>query len=315
VAEQCPQALRILDTEDLHCLRRTRRKAVEQGIDFETNHIPTDDTAKREVASILRSDVSLIISEYEMGLLKNVFNVDSSLLHYLPFLIDAIDEEEKMAWPEYEERSGFITIGNFRHAPNMDGVRYLKEQIWPLIREELPREEVRIYGAYPSQEAQKLHQPQDGFFIKGRARDAEKVMKQARVSLAPLRFGAGLKGKLTKAMQCGTPSVTTPIGAEGIAGGLDWPGVVAESPEKLAAAAVELYENARKWERAQDRGIQIINERFNVATHQPEFVHKIEQLKENLEKHRLQNFAGAMLMHHTTASTKYMSRWIEEKNK
>ena len=315
VAEQCPQALRILDTEDLHCLRRTRRKAVEQGIDLETNHLLTDDTAKREVASILRSDVSLIISEYEMELLQNVFKVDSSLLLYLPFLIDAMDENDMRQWPDYEERSGFITIGNFRHAPNMDGVRYLKEQIWPLIREELPREELHIYGAYPSQEAQKLYQPQDGFYIKGRARDAEKVMKQARVCLAPLRFGAGLKGKLTKAMQCGTPSVTTPIGAEGIAGGLDWPGVVAESPKKLAAAAVELHENARKWGKAQGWGMPIINERFNLSEHQPRFVHKIEKLKENLETHRLQNFTGAMLRHHQAASTKYMNRWIEEKNK
>src|SRR5688572_20960845 len=88
VAEQCPDALRILDTEDLHCLRRARQQAFKESRDFNINDLLTSDFARREIASVLRSDISLIISIYELKLLKEVFKVDESLLYYLPFMTD-----------------------------------------------------------------------------------------------------------------------------------------------------------------------------------------------------------------------------------
>ena len=86
VAEQCPDALRILDTEDLHCLRRARRKAFKESREFQAEDLLSSDVARREIASILRSDLSLLISRYELELLKTLFKVDESLLLYLPFL-------------------------------------------------------------------------------------------------------------------------------------------------------------------------------------------------------------------------------------
>jgi glycosyltransferase involved in cell wall biosynthesis len=80
--------------------------------------------------------------------------------------------------------------------------------------------------------------------------------------LAPLRFGAGLKGKLLEAMLCGTPSVTTDIGVEGMAGELAWSGRIFNEPKEIASASVELYRNKKKWEQAQKNGIDIVNERF-----------------------------------------------------
>lgn len=160
-----------------------------------------------------------------------------------------------------------------------------------------------------------MHRPKEGFYIKGRAEDAGAVVRQARLCLAPLRFGAGLKGKLVEAMQCGTPSVTTEIGAEGIAGDLEWSGIVAGDPKEFADAAVELYNSKSTWQQAQKKGIRIINERFQKEQFGPELLDRVEQIKSNLEQHRRQNFTGAMLLHHTAASTKYMSRWIEAKNR
>lgn len=314
VAEHCPNALRILDTEDLHSLRRTRKEALKDGRDFTEKDLLSAKDAKREVASIYRSDLSLIISEVEMELLTNLFGVDSQLLHYLPFLLDTIDEDTKRDWPSYESRKHFVTIGNFQHDPNMDSVIYLKQEIWPQITKQLPDAELHIYGSYVNQRAEQMHNPSEGFYIEGRAEEAKKVVKQAKVCLAPLRFGAGLKGKLVEAMQCGTPSVTTEIGAEGINGSFPWSGKIASDPQKFASAAVELFINKSAWGKAQEQGVRIINERFNRSKFENKFIDRLNEIQPDLENHRIGNFTGQMLMHHTMASAKYMSRWIEEKN-
>jgi glycosyltransferase involved in cell wall biosynthesis len=315
VAHNCPEAMRILDTEDLHFLRRAREKAIKADRNLEQIDLLGEETAKREIASILRSDLTLIISEYEMDLLTDLFEIDNKLLCYLPFMLDATDEEVRENWLSFEERNHFVTIGNFRHPPNWDSILYLKEDIWPLIREKLPEAKLHIYGAYVSRKAKQLHNPEAGFHIKGRAEDAKEVVGKARVCLAPLRFGAGLKGKLVEAMQCGTPSVTTRIGAEGIKGSFKWSGYIADKPEKIAASAVSLYTDKNLWERAQQQAIRIINERFVGTEYGLAVIDRINHIQSSLEEHRLENFVGRMLMHHTTASTEYMSRWIEAKNK
>ncbi len=315
VAQNCPEAMRILDTEDLHFLRRAREKAIKADRDLEQKDLLREETAKREIASILRSDLSLIISEYEIDLLTDLFEIKKKLLCYLPFMLDAIDEENRGNWLSFEERKHFVTIGNFRHPPNWDAVLYLKEHIWPLIREKLPEAELHIFGAYVSRKAKQLHSPEEGFHIKGRAGDAKEVVGKARVCLAPLRFGAGLKGKLVEAMQCGTPSVTTGIGAEGIKGEFEWSGYIADKPEDIVASAVSLYTDKSLWERAQQQGIRIINERFAGTGYGLALMDKVENIQSDLEEHRQENFMGRMLMHHTAASTEYMSRWIEAKNK
>ncbi len=315
VAEHCPQAIRILDTEDLHSLRKSRRKAVEEGRSFKPIDLLQSDTAKREIASVLRCDLSLIISEFEMNLLRNLFSVDDRLLFYLPFLLSPIKEAAMNTWPSFNERNHFVTIGNFRHAPNWDAIRYLENDIWPRIRQKLPKAEMHIYGAYPSAQAEALHQPTRNFYIQGRAKDAKSVVRRARVCLAPLRFGAGLKGKLVEAMQCGTPSVTTDIGAEGLNGKLNWPGMIANNPADFASAAATLYTDEKGWEKAQIQGATIINSRFLKEKFSSDLLKRISTLQQNLDDHRTQNFTGAMLMHHSMASTKYMSKWIEEKNR
>lgn len=315
VAKYCPEAIRILDTEDLHCLRRTRQKAVKESRAFKEVDLLKEEISKREIAAILRSDLSLIISEKEMRLLTDLFRVDSALLHYLPFITDGIDKSVAGEWPGFDERNHFITIGNFSHEPNRDSVQYLKNEIWPLVRHELPEAELHIYGAYPTQKVWELHNPEEYFYIKGRAEDAKSVVGKARVMLAPLRFGAGLKGKLIEAMQCGTPNVTTDIGAEGITGKLEWSGVIANTPSEIADAASALYSNRDMWIEAQNNGINIINNRFRKDDFKEALIGRLLETQQNLEIHRLNNFAGAMLMHHTMASTEFMSRWIEAKNK
>jgi len=315
VAENCPTALRILDTEDLHCLRLARQKAFKEKRDFNTADLLIEEVAKREIASILRCDLSLMISEFEIELLTITFKIDTSIVYYLPLLLEPQVILNLNIALSFDSRKDFIFIGNFLHEPNWNAVQYLKEAIWPLIRKQLPNALCNIYGAYPSQKVLQLHNIKEGFLILGRADDAQEVVKQARVVLAPIRFGAGIKGKLIEAMQCGTPSVTTSIGAESMQGDFPWNGFVEDSPELFANQAVTLYQDEKIWLKAQQNGFQIIKQRYMRTLFEASFKGQIQFLQDNLQQHRLNNFMGALLQHHTLKSTKYMSKWIEEKNK
>ena len=315
VAENCPNALRLLDTEDLHCLRLARQKAFKENRLFLTSDLIKEEIAKREIASILRCDLSLMISEIEVELLTTTFKIDKALLYYLPFLLEQITVATFEKLLPFEERKDFVFIGNFLHEPNWNAVLYLKESIWPLIRKQLPQAILNIYGAYPSQKVLQLHQPKEGFLIKGRAPKAQEVVSSARVVLAPLRFGAGVKGKLVEAMQCGTASVTTAIGAESMHGDLPWNGFIADNPQVFADEAVQLYNDKKRWLEVQLNGLAIVNQRYSKALFVEDFKKQIFFLLANLQQHRLNNFMGAILQHHTLSSTKYMSRWIEAKNK
>ncbi len=314
VAEQCPHTIRILDTEDFHGLRKARELALKQQESVTLKHLQNTIT-KREIASIYRCDLSLIISEAEMELLTLQFKIDKKLLYYLPFLLEPISENTKSALPSFEKRAHFITIGNFLHAPNYDGVLYLKQHIWPLIRKVLPEAELHIYGAYASQKVNQLHNNADGFLITGFTENVNEVMQHAKIVLAALRFGAGLKGKLFDAMQNGTPAIMSTIAAEGIFTSSEMSnGFIEDNPVVFAQKAIDLYTNSETWKSKQNQGFEVLTNRFDKAHFEADFEKKINELIEHLQFHRQDNFIGQLLQHHTLQSTKYLSKWIALKN-
>jgi len=310
VSKNCPNALKILDTEDLHFLRHARQIAWKENREVNVQDLQSD-FAKREVASILRCDCSLIISEYEMKLLQTSYAISPDILWYYPLFFQKLADSNS----PFLERKDFIFIGNFWHEPNWQAVKYLKEQIWPLVSKALPQVSMQIYGAYASEKVLQLHNLKQRFIVNGRAENALQKVSAARVCLAPLSFGAGLKGKLLEAMQVGTPSITTQVGAEGIASTEDWPGFVAQTPENIALAAVQLYSDFETWQSAQNKGFWILENRFKQELYEEDFLEHVVSLRQNLKKHRERNFMGAVLQHQTMASTEYMSRWIEAKTK
>ena len=313
VAETCPNTLRVLDTEDLHCLRKTRQEAIKNEIEFTNDMLLNSEIAKREIAAIYRCDISLIISTFEMKFLQEVFKVDESLVYHLPFFLNKIKKNH--SWKLFHNRHHFVSIGNFLHAPNVDATMQLKKYSWKLIREKIPSAELHIYGAYPTQQVLQFNNKQEGFYVHGFVEDAAEVLENSRVLLAPLRFGAGIKGKLTSAMQCGTPSVTTSIGAEGMCGQLPWNGFIEDQVEDFVDKAVALYTNEKLWNQAQQHGIEIINTMYDKELLENKFLKLIQQVSLNLKQHRNNNFTGKMLLHHSLQSKKYMSKWIQEKNK
>jgi len=308
VSEQVPNAVKVLDTEDLHFLRNAREKAFKQNRNFKHSDL-INDVFKRELASILRCDLSLIISEFEMNLLIEKFKIDENIFFYLPLF----GEVKKPKTP-FSERKNFISIGNFLHEPNWQTVLQLKK-LWKDIKKQLPEAEIHIYGAYASEKVFQLHNEKEGFIIKGRAENVESVFSQAKVLLAPIPFGAGIKGKLLESMQFGLPNVTSTVGAEAMHGNFDWNGFITDDENEFIEKAVLLYQNENFWQKSQENGFNIIENRFKKELFEPNFIYKIQEISENLESHRNQNFLGQILQHHTLQSTKYLSKWIEEKNK
>uniref|UniRef100_UPI004049BA4E glycosyltransferase n=1 Tax=Flavobacterium sp. TaxID=239 RepID=UPI004049BA4E len=313
VAENCKNALRILDTEDLHFLRKARETAFKQNRNLVFKDYITD-TFKREIAAIYRCDLSLIISEYEMQLLTETFRMDACILHYLPFMVNPISTETIKVFPKFSERKHFVSIGNFLHEPNWQTVLQLKK-LWKSVKKTLPEAEMHIYGAYVSEKAKQLHNAKEGFIIKGRAKSVESVFNSAKVLLAPIPYGAGLKGKLLESMQFGLPNVTSTIGAEAMHGNLAWNGFITNSDEEFIEKAIELYQNEILWNIAQVNGITLVNQLFEKSLFEADFVSRINDLLSNLETHRNKNFLGHILQHQSMQSTKFMSRWIELKNK
>lgn len=311
VQQECPHALRILDTEDLHCLRSARQQSdkKKQALDL------FSDIAKREIASILRCDLSLIISEVEIDILKNQFKIDASLIYYLPFLEEEIDQQVIEKWIPFEDRADFVFIGNFLHEPNWNTVQVLKTRIWPVLRKRLPSVNLNIFGSYASQKVLQLDNKSEKFLIKGRTVDAKETIAKHRILLAPIQFGAGVKGKFIDAMHVGTPSVTTSVGAEAMKGDLDWNGSIEDDLELFIEEAVKFYQDKNAWQVAQQNGVQIINQRYSAKCFADQFIKEIDRLASDLTTHRQNNFFGQILNHHTAQSTKYMSLWIEEKNK
>jgi hypothetical protein len=315
IAEASPETIRILDTMDLHCLRRTRQSALAEGAtlsDIFSGRVDfMNADAFREIASIYRCDLSLFVSDFEVELLREKFGVPPYLLEYAALGFPRTRAPDA----PFEARAGFATIGNFRHPPNADGNRWLKNELWPLIRAALPSAQMHVYGAYPAKSDQALHDPSLGFYIEGPVPDSVVALSRHRVLLAPLRFGAGVKGKIADAWRAGLPVVTTPIGTEGMKNTQNqFGGLEAENAKDFAAASVRLLQDEREWNQLRQRGAETLEERFERATLNAKLVEKLSRLRANLGSHRNQNFTSRMLSQQAFRATKYFSKWLELKS-
>lgn len=304
VEQACPSALRVLDTSDLHCLRKAREEVVLKGAEYDLYN----DVALREIASIHRCDLSLIISEFEWHLLQDIFGLPESQIAYWPFYLANVE-----SGPSYEQRQHCILIGSFLHAPNLDAARWCAQEIWPRVRARAPELELHLYGSYGEKYASEFHRTQHGIHFKGRAVDALHTMQQYRLNLAPLRFGAGLKGKLFDGFQAGTPGIVTPIAVEGIAGNLAWGHQPSEDPQHFADAILATYQDPLQWTSLQQHGQRIAKERFSEATWKARLAERLAVAVEQRDVNRHAAFTGRMLRHHRHRSTEFMSRWIEAK--
>ena len=333
VKETCPNAMLALDAEDLHFLREARHNLSKQKINDETQDnfmqckdileaqnlaLLYNDVTLRELACVYQSDFTIVLSSAEKEILHKLFKVPHNQVCHLPFILPNFDKSITLNNDSFTQRKDFVFIGNFRHAPNYHAAKILREQCWPQIRNILkgqhPDISCHVYGAYMSPKAKQLENKKIGFLLHGYANDQFEVISKSRVMLAPISFGAGVKGKLLDAMQCETPSVTTPIGSEGISD-LPWPGAVANSIDSFVAAAVDLYTNQTKWEMANKQAQKILHSDYNAKHNSKKFGNYLSEKFACFLEDRKTNFAQKLLGHHQFQTSKYMSQWIEAKNK
>jgi len=315
VAEHSPKSIRILNTEDLHSLRKARRDALAANLECTISFWLRQKDTLRELASILRCDLSLILSKTEVKWLQEAGIIPDYLLFYLPFMLDNITDYNTNSYINYERRNNFIFVGQGKHAPNEDAVRFLKADIWPLIRQKLPEASLSIYGDGYAPKIQELHDPASGFLLCGWKARLQDVMAKSRINLVPLRYGSGLKGKVISATAAGTPSMMTVVGAEGIIPATGFDTCLADTPEEFAAKAVALYTDEAGWIDAQTAMKDIYNTEFDQAIHHDRLHKQLKILLSSVEAMRQRNIVGRMLQHQSLNSQKYMSKWIEVKNK
>lgn len=314
IIEQCPNALRILDTEDLHFLRRTRHQFVKknnavanklEALDFQNN-----DTL-RELASIYRCDVSLIISPFEMELLTTELQVPEELLYYLPIFSSAISET-----PTFEAKKDCLYIGNYRHEPNADAIRMLLEKgIWKNVSKALPEAQLTVVGAYQNNTISQYCYMSKKVKIAGQIEAISEIYAPIKISLAPLRFGAGIKGKILEAMEQGVPFITTSIGAEGLFLDASWEDCIADDWQEFEQKIIALYTDKEKWLHFQSKGWEHLQRYFSKQKHEQPFIDFISNQLKNYATNRKKRYFSQLVQHHSLMSTRYLSKWIIEKNK
>ena len=199
-----PATLRILDTQDLHSLRKCREDKYNQCIK-EQNTIkdlrdilkekpdPSQSIFARELSSIYRSDLAILVSDYERLLLQDRFNVYHTLTSRFTYAEDSYKERNcKLTEDEFSKRKNFVWLGNFMHPPNVASLRYLLNQVWPQVRRELPKAELHIYGSNFSKDFEDIEK-HPNVKKKNLMKDIAELSKY-RCMLAPLVYGAGIKG-------------------------------------------------------------------------------------------------------------------------
>ncbi|MEN8815679.1 MAG: glycosyltransferase [Nonlabens sp.] len=313
VRENSSTCIHILDTEDLHFLRKAREVVLKKKQPLNLYN----EVAMREIASISRCDLSMIISTIEFDLLQKDFEIPKSKLVYIPFLYsDAKREKLTFNQNSFQKRSNFVMIGNSLHEPNYDAILYMKKEIWPLIRKTLPQVEVHIYGAYQSDKITQLHNKKDGFLIKGFASDAYETLANYRILLAPLRFGAGLKGKIFDALHTATPVAMTSIAAEAMFVNSAPFGFIEDEMINYATYCVELYQSKEQWNEVSGKHLEILKSNYDRSAFAKALLLQISKIdiKSDEQQSPLEHFNLKMLNYHSNARFKYLSKWIALKN-
>ncbi len=253
----CPRAKVIFNTVDLHYLREERREVTQSGI--RTRSIARS-MKEQELAIVRGADSTIVISPFERDLLAK--EVPAARLRVIPLLREIPGRSSG-----YGGRRGILFIGGFRHPPNADAITWFCERVWPIVRRRLPDIELSIVGSYPS--SQILGLKGNGVEVLGYVEDIEPLFARVRLTIAPLRYGAGLKGKVVTSLGYGVPCVVTPTAAEGL-GLEDGQGIlVAADSEAFAAAILQLYETVDEWERSSSAGLRAVTERFSVGANRP----------------------------------------------
>jgi glycosyltransferase involved in cell wall biosynthesis len=250
----CPQAPFIFDTVDLHYLREERLAELESSPSLQR---AAAQTRRSELAVIQAADATLVVSPVEQEVLKEA--APDARVHIISNVHEVVGSRRP-----YRERKDIFFVGGYQHPPNIDAARWFVGDIWPLIRAELPDVQFHLIGSKAPEEVRSLHG--DGVCFEGFVKDLEPWLDGCRIAVAPLRYGAGVKGKVNISMSRGQPVVATPTAVEGMFARPGRDVLVASSANEFAAEVVRLYRDEDLWNRISAGGLENVRQYFSVET-------------------------------------------------
>lgn len=254
IRAHAPGARIILNTSDLHYLRDVREAEL------------AGDPAQLEAAlrwkahelSIIRAcDHCIVMSDHELRILQH--ELPGSDIHLVPLMF--VDIPGRAAG--FAARKDMLFIGGFPHPPNVDAVVWFCERIWPLVRPRLPAVRVHLIGNKPSDAVHALGAI-EGVNVVGYVEDLKPWFDGVRMSIAPLRYGAGIKGKLGTSLSFGVPSVATTIAVEGMGIRDGEQALVADDEASFADAVVRLYTDEALWEHVSVEGLRFVTDTYSL---------------------------------------------------
>ncbi len=244
VSKANPKVKLIYDMVDFHAVRLQREFEINNN---EEHKINAQKYLELETINSTKADITIAISNTDKVLLLEHYNkpeqieVLSNIHQHIPKTADFIP---------FEKRSDLLFIGNFRHTPNQDAILFLHNKIMPIVWKTLPELKVDIIGSYAPEDILALHS--DNFNIIGFVEDVKSYFNNSRLFVAPLRYGAGIKGKIGQSLEYSLPLITTNIGAEGFNFGEHLDTMVGNTPEEIAAKIIEAYTNKETWNTLSD---------------------------------------------------------------
>jgi len=252
VRNHCAKAKVIFDTVDLWHLREMRRAGVEGDEEILKRAM---ELRELEFKLMRMSDLTLVTSPAEKEI---VMKEDPSIR------VEVIPNIHEVRPPRrgFSKRRDIMFLGGFAHPPNVDAIKYFLREVFPIVKRKIPDAKLYVVGSNPTEEVKRLGSRD--VIVTGYVKDLSQYFENCRVFVAPLRYGAGLKGKIGESMAHGLPVVTTSIGAEGMGLEHGENALIADEPGKFARCVMMLYANEELWNRLSKNSIKHIEGKYSI---------------------------------------------------
>lgn len=267
VRRVAPDARVIFHAPDLYFLREMREADLRNDQAARAHAMQTRD---RELAMMSRSDRVVVVSPAEVPVLREV--LPDTSISVFPVLYAPVVQNP----PPYAKRKNIFFLGGFGHRPNVSAVQWFAAEVWPDVRKVLPELEFHIIGAEAPESVVALGML-PGIKVVGFVPDLDPVLENLRVGVAPLQYGAGIKGKVAVTMGAGIPCVCTEIAAEGMGIKNDVHALVENDPVRFAQAIVTLYKDEKRWLRLARNGQTLVRDKYGDAANRASLLKVLDQ--------------------------------------